>query len=475
MLQAADVLSAGGWCFKTYAYCSVGDGLLPGMLAAEAAASRHSQVLRAAIQSMLEPGPGRSIPKVKGQVAPASWRPAACVKDSCPAGLVTLRLSDNLFEGGTGCHEWEAGFFLAEFVLSHPELFSSAAADSNPEEGAKGAIPGPISAEVNHRLVDMASGHDVRVTKPPARASNEGPLCLELGSGCGVVGAALVAVGADRVVLTDGDLQTVDNCSANFRLNGICHTQVDSRNSDEPLTWCECDIGPGLSVSESPAYASADDMNGISLSGGSDISGLGDPAVQNCDGSGSLEGRCRRCPSRVCQLFRWEDRPVPVAPDVVLASDVLYDPENVPILVPLLQELLQRRQPPASKGRAAGSPGSQAEDETTAPPSAEAQMGDVSGPPPPPSSMAVVDGRHGASPPAESQLQQQLPVAYIATRLRNEQTLQLFVDTATRSGLLVEDVSAEGADSTVQFVGMAALEERSCVVLHRVTAPQQAD
>lgn len=39
------------------------------------------------------------------------------------SGLVTLKLATNLLEGGTGCHEWEAGFFLAEFVLSRPDIF----------------------------------------------------------------------------------------------------------------------------------------------------------------------------------------------------------------------------------------------------------------------------------------------------------------------------------------------------------------
>ena len=38
-------------------------------------------------------------------------------------GTITLRLATNLFEGGTGCHEWEAGFLLAEFVFSNPGLF----------------------------------------------------------------------------------------------------------------------------------------------------------------------------------------------------------------------------------------------------------------------------------------------------------------------------------------------------------------
>ncbi len=39
-----------------------------------------------------------------------------------PRSHVTLRLSVNLLEGDTGCHEWEAGFHLAEFVLNNPSL-----------------------------------------------------------------------------------------------------------------------------------------------------------------------------------------------------------------------------------------------------------------------------------------------------------------------------------------------------------------
>ena len=54
-----------------------------------------------------------------------STAPKAKNLSSC-CGLITLRLSLNLFEGGTGCHEWEAGFFLAEFVFSFPDLFKGA-------------------------------------------------------------------------------------------------------------------------------------------------------------------------------------------------------------------------------------------------------------------------------------------------------------------------------------------------------------
>ena len=48
-----------------------------------------------------------------------------CANDSPQkeAGIISLRLSHNLIEGGTGCHEWEAGFFLAEFALSNPSIF----------------------------------------------------------------------------------------------------------------------------------------------------------------------------------------------------------------------------------------------------------------------------------------------------------------------------------------------------------------
>eukprot|EP00887_Chlorella_sp_A99_P003070 scaffold9.g3070.t1 len=87
-------------------------------------------------------------------------------------GLLALNVSHNLLEGGTGCHEWEAGFFLAEFILSNPGLFAGAA-------------------------------------------------CLELGCGAGMVGVALHRAGARRVLCTDGDAGAVANCALNLRLNGL--------------------------------------------------------------------------------------------------------------------------------------------------------------------------------------------------------------------------------------------------------------
>ena len=50
-----------------------------------------------------------------------------CEKSSAhQEGIITLRLSQNMFEGSTGCHEWEAGFLLAEYILNHPELVKGA-------------------------------------------------------------------------------------------------------------------------------------------------------------------------------------------------------------------------------------------------------------------------------------------------------------------------------------------------------------
>ena len=39
------------------------------------------------------------------------------------APSVSFRMHRNMFEGGTGCHEWLAGIYLAELALTHPTLF----------------------------------------------------------------------------------------------------------------------------------------------------------------------------------------------------------------------------------------------------------------------------------------------------------------------------------------------------------------
>lgn len=65
------------------------------------------------------------------------------------------------------------------------------------------------------------------------------------------------------------------------------------------------------------------------------------------------------------------------------------------------------------------------------------------------------------------------PVAYVATTLRNEATMQLFMQTAEQMGLAVQQVScggdAYGHHTPVQFQQVAALrEQRQRVLVHRL-------
>ncbi|DBA85057.1 TPA: hypothetical protein ACH3X2_005787 [Trebouxia sp. C0005] len=134
------------------------------------------------------------------------------------SGLITLKLATNLFEGGTGCHEWEAGFFLAEFVLSQPDIF-------------------------------------------------KGSSCLELGCGAGVVGVALCRSGAAKVQLTDGNGVAVDNCKHNLEINNCippqhCATQLAGNASQETqdvqvmqMQWeSPCEAQPDLILAADVLY-----------------------------------------------------------------------------------------------------------------------------------------------------------------------------------------------------------------------------
>lgn len=89
-------------------------------------------------------------------------------------GTIRLRSSADMLAGSTGCHDWEAGFALAQYVMSHA-------------------------------------------------AAIKGQQCLELGCGTGLVSMCLHLSGASSVVATDGNAAAVDNCSHNFAQNDIPH------------------------------------------------------------------------------------------------------------------------------------------------------------------------------------------------------------------------------------------------------------
>lgn len=67
-----------------------------------------------------------------GQASPTAAEPASCAVSSplsakpsslSRAGLISVAVSENLFEGSTGCYAWEAGYLLAEFVINCPHIF----------------------------------------------------------------------------------------------------------------------------------------------------------------------------------------------------------------------------------------------------------------------------------------------------------------------------------------------------------------
>ena len=109
--------------------------------------------------------------------------PAANVSSTSPA-LITARVSPNLFEGGTGCHEWAAGFLLAELVASHgAELFA-------------------------------------------------GKRVVEIGPGVGVAATTLAALTRPplaALTLLDRDNETLTNLAANLAINGVPSRYVSSR------------------------------------------------------------------------------------------------------------------------------------------------------------------------------------------------------------------------------------------------------
>lgn len=101
--------------------------------------------------------------------------------------LITARVSPNLFEGGTGCHEWAAGFFLAELVVSHgAELFA-------------------------------------------------GKRVAEIGPGVGVAATALAALTRPplaALTLLDRDNETLTNLAANLAINGVSSRGVGATEDE---------------------------------------------------------------------------------------------------------------------------------------------------------------------------------------------------------------------------------------------------
>eukprot|EP00941_MAST-03F_sp_MAST-3F-sp1_P003283 g3283.t1 len=86
--------------------------------------------------------------------------------------VVSVRLSTDLSAGSTGCHEWDAGFWLGELALSQPELFQ-----------------------------------DKRV--------------VEIGAGSGLATVCISRAKPKYFLATDGSSETLTNLRYNLEINGI--------------------------------------------------------------------------------------------------------------------------------------------------------------------------------------------------------------------------------------------------------------
>ena len=132
--------------------------------------------------------------------------------------------------------------------------------------------------------------------RPPASA---GKTCIELGAGTGVVGISLARVGAARVVLTDGNGATVENCRHNLKLNGCWqeHKQNAVYSSTPQVQRLVCVVEP---------YWLCLLPSGCCCLKGVQVGLLVVQVVQ-------------------VQQMCWEEQ-CPIHPDTILAADVLYDP-----------------------------------------------------------------------------------------------------------------------------------------------------
>lgn len=159
-------------------------------------------------------------------------REAPLAQPRSPEGgeCVTLRLSHDMLSGSTGCHEWEAGFWLAEFVLNNTSLFQGGQGQCSGCDWA--ALPTWTGGlRFDRRLSPCAcsrpdaAGPSPRTHLSPAprgkNPTNTGARCLELGCGAGMVGVALAHAGVAAALCTDGSAAAAANCRANLALNGV--------------------------------------------------------------------------------------------------------------------------------------------------------------------------------------------------------------------------------------------------------------
>ena len=203
-------------------------------------------------------------------------------------GLLPLLSSQNILEGGTGCHEWEAGFYLSEYILNHAKYFA-------------------------------------------------GKRCLELGSGVGLVGIILARIGASEIWCTDGDTDAVQNCLQNFELNGVINREIsdpiegiieaqDGKSRLEPIRKLCKDR-----TDQHPVNSSVHETN---------IEYKKTVKSQPIAFVRQLKWETSWIDKQTEARISTSTRSGNFDPEIILGADLLYDPEVIPTFVRLLGEML---------------------------------------------------------------------------------------------------------------------------------------
>jgi len=218
---------------------------------------------------------------------------------------ITLSLSTNLFAGNTGAHEWTAGFKLAELAINEPGL-------------------------VYNKTV------------------------LELGSGAGLAAVAMLRSQPLRLVLTDTCKESNDNLEKNVRENifsGIGSSNSSSSSSSSNGTGeasARSSMKGKITVKRESALDALPPMPT-----GDDVYRKDALASKNRteEEEMAFTYECENIDSFVSirELDWFSDEETlkaaadAIDPDLIVASDVGYDPDLLPGLIDTLDTFLRKR------------------------------------------------------------------------------------------------------------------------------------
>jgi hypothetical protein len=181
-------------------------------------------------------------------------------------------------------------------------------------------------------------------------------------------------------------------------------------------------------------------LNGVPLSDAADCgcaaNGDSDSGAANGEKHNGRSEAGWVCCRQLCWEDGWDSRCTRCQPELIFGADLLYDPNHIPGVLSFLKQALH----PAP----GAAPGATAAEGT-----------------------ADAAGRCSASQP------QQQPAAYLATMLRNESTLQRFLEAASSEPCLhIQELAGGTAElpSAICFQHLPELEAtRSRIFLHRIT------